>query len=214
MAPAIILGDVDLVAVPAGWVEAGDGPRLWVPAFAVGRYPVTNADYAPYLAASGVPAPPWWTHPDFADPEQPVVGVAWHEALAYCRWLSETDGRPYTLPTEAQWERAARGGVPGRFPWGDAHPGTGRPDRPPRVTEGKPNALGLYALSGVCHEWCLDGDDTRRASRGGAWRHQDPWTPIAGRSSLPPALRYSDYGFRVVTSAYPGADVDPAPGPR
>jgi formylglycine-generating enzyme required for sulfatase activity len=88
--------------------------------------------------------------------------------------------------------------VGGRFPWGDAHPGTGRPARPPRVTEGKPNALGLYALSGVCHEWCLDGDDTRRASRGGAWRHQDPWTPIAGRSSLPPGLRYSDYGFRVV----------------
>ena len=77
------------------------------------------------------------------------------------------------------------------------------------------NGLGLLGLSGVCHEWCLDWDDeayyarspalnprgpetgTRRVSRGGAWRHQDAWSPVAHRSSLPPALRYSDYGFRV-----------------
>jgi sulfatase modifying factor 1 len=199
MASAIILGDVDLVEVAAGWLEPEGGPRVWLEAFGIGRYPVTNGEYAPYLAASGAPPPPWWTHADFSEPEQPVVGVSWHEALAYCRWLSARDGRVYTLPTEAQWEHAARGGERARFPWGDAHPGTGRFARPPRVTEGKPSALGLYALSGVCHEWCLDGDDARRASRGGAWRHQDPWTPIAGRSSLSPALRYSDYGFRVVS---------------
>lgn len=201
MAPAIILGAVDLVEVPAGWLEGADGGRVWVAAFAIGRYPVSNADYAPYLDAVGSTPPPWWTHPHFRDPEQPVVGVSWHEALAFCRWRTAQDHRAYTLPTEAQWEHAARGGERTRFPWGDAHPGTARPDRPPRVTEGKPNGRGLYALSGVCHEWCLDGDDARRASRGGAWRHQDPWTPIAGRSSLPPGLRYSDYGFRVVTAA-------------
>jgi formylglycine-generating enzyme len=205
MAGAIILGDVELVEVPAGWLE-GDGGRVWVDGFAVGRYPVTNADYAPFLVASGTAPPPWWTDPDFAQAEQPVVGVTWREALDFCAWLTAATARRHTLPTEAQWERAARGGVAGaRFPWGDAHPGTGRPARPPRVTEGKPNALGLHALSGVCHEWCLDGDDTRRASRGGAWRHQDPWTPIAGRSSLPPDLRYSDYGFRVVANAVSGS---------
>ena len=198
MAGAIILGDVELVEVPAGWLER-DGGRVWVDAFAIGRHPVTTADYAPFLAASGATSPPWWTHPDFADPEQPVVGVSWHDAVAFCDWLTAATARRHTLPTEAQWEHAARGGGEAtRFPWGDAHPGTGRFDRPPRVTEGKANPLGLLALSGVCHEWCQDGDDTRRASRGGAWRHQDPWTPVAGRSSLPPALRYADYGFRVV----------------
>jgi formylglycine-generating enzyme len=210
MAPAIILGDVELVEVAAGWFETGEeaahgagrpGQRIWVDAFAIGRYPVTNAEYAPYLAASGAPLPPWWTHPDFADPEQPVVGVTWDEAMAFCVWLSTVEGRRHTLPTVVQWEKAARGGVEGaRFPWGDAHPGTGRFDRPPRVTEGKPNPIGLYGLSGICHEWCLDGDETRRASRGGAWRHQDPWSPLAHPSSLPPTLRYSDYGFRVVAA--------------
>ena len=51
-------------------------------------------------------------------------------------------------------------------------------------------------------------DGTRRVSRGGAWRHQDPWSPVAHRSSLPPALRYSDYGFRVVSPVSPGDDID------
>jgi sulfatase modifying factor 1 len=208
MAPAIILGGVELVEIPAGWFEMSgreghpaERPRqrVWIEAFAIGRYPVTNVEYKAFLAASGSAPPPWWTHPDFADPEQPVVGVSWDEALAFCAWMSAVDGRRHSLPTEAQWEKAARGGVEGaRFPWGDTHPGTGRFHRPPRVTEGKPNPIGLYALSGVCHEWCLDGDETRRASRGGAWRHQDPWSPVAHPSSLPPTLRYSDYGFRVV----------------
>jgi formylglycine-generating enzyme required for sulfatase activity len=77
------------------------------------------------------------------------------------------------------------------------------------------NPLGLTDLSGVCHEWCADwfGEDyyasgparnprgpsqgSRRVSRGGAWRHADPWSPVAHRSSLPPHLRYSDYGVRL-----------------
>jgi formylglycine-generating enzyme required for sulfatase activity len=205
MATAIILGGVELVNIAAGWLETVDAAeparRVWVEAFAIGRYPVTNAEYAPYLAASGAAPPPWWAHPDFDDPAQPVVGVSWDEALAFCAWGAVALGRALTLPTTAQWERAARGGLErARFPWGDAHPGTGRFSRPPRVTAGPANPLGLHALSGVCHEWCLDGDPTRRASRGGAWRHQDPWSPVGHPSSLPPGLRYSDYGFRVVAA--------------
>ena len=78
------------------------------------------------------------------------------------------------------------------------------------------NPLGLTDLSGVYHEWCADWYDDayylrspaanpcgpesgeRRVSRGGAWRHADPWSPVAHRSSLPPHLRYSDYGVRLV----------------
>jgi formylglycine-generating enzyme required for sulfatase activity len=77
------------------------------------------------------------------------------------------------------------------------------------------NPLGLHDLSGVCHEWCADWYDegyyaaspprnpggpatgSRRVSRGGAWRHADPWSAVAHRSSLPPQLRYSDYGVRL-----------------
>jgi formylglycine-generating enzyme required for sulfatase activity len=224
---------MELVPIPAGWFWMGrdDGGRgerprhrVWIDAFAIGRWPVTNQEYAPFLAATGAPPPPWWTDPRFSHPQQPVVGVSWFDAVTYCGWLSSV-GRPcYRLPTEAEWERAARAGLDDqRFPWGPARPGLAPSDRPPLVGETPVNPLGIGALSGVCHEWCADWEDegyyaispqrnprgpeagTRRISRGGSWRHRDPWSPVAHRSSLPPALRYSDYSFRVAADP-------PAPG--
>ena len=215
-----------MVTIPAGpfWMgwdagHRGERPRHRVSTgrFAIGRAPVLNREYARFLAAAGVAPPPWWSDPRFDHPDQPVVGVSWPEAVACCDWLTQETGRAHRLPTEAEWEKAARGGLDGaRFPWGDARPAQSSFDRPPPATETPANPLGLLALSGVCHEWCLDWEDegyyarsperdpagppdgTRKVSRGGAWRHRDPWSPVAHRSSLPPHLRYSDYGFRVV----------------
>lgn len=223
---------MEFVEIPAGWFwmgwedgAAGERPRhrVWVDGFTVAVHPVTNAEYADYLAAAGAPAPPFWTDSRFRDPAQPVVGVNWSDAARFCEWFSRTLDRPHRLPTEAEWEKAARGGLDGaRYPWGDqppeaVFPGVTLPlPGPPRVGAGPRNAFGLTDLSGCVHEWCLDWHDdgyyarapernpagppegTRRASRGGAWRHQIPWSPVAHRSSLPPHLRYSDYGFRVV----------------
>jgi formylglycine-generating enzyme required for sulfatase activity len=206
-----------------GWDEGlpGERPRhrVRLDCFAIARAPVTNAEYRSFLDATDTPAPPWWADPRFSAPDQPVVGVSWFEAVAYCDWLTVESGQPHRLPTEAEWERAARGGrEAARYPWGDDRPATTRFDRPPIAMATPANPLGLHALSGVCHEWCLDWDSeryyaespaenppgpaagTRKVSRGGAWRHQDPWSPVFHRSSLPPHLRYSDYGFRVVVS--------------
>jgi formylglycine-generating enzyme required for sulfatase activity len=214
------------VSIPGGWFwmgwdegRPGERPRhrVFVDAFAIARWPVTNAEYARYLDATGAAPPPWWRDPRFAGPGQPVVGIDWSDAAAYCAWLSRDGGARYRLPSEAEWEKAARGGLDGaRYPWGDERPPVRSFDRPPPVRDTPENPLGLCALSGVCHEWCLDWDGdgyyatsparnprgpaegTRRTSRGGAWRHHDPWSAVAHRSSLPPHLRYSDYGFRVV----------------
>jgi formylglycine-generating enzyme required for sulfatase activity len=214
---------VEFVEVPAGpfWMGwdaglPGERPRhrVWVDLFWIATTPVTRAEYADYLAATGGTPPPFWADPRFDDPRQPVVGVSWSDAVAYCAWR----GAHSRLPTEAEWEKAARGGLDGaRYPWGD-EPRPERFDRPALAGSTPPNPLGLTDLSGVCHEWCLDWDaddyyarspernpqgppsGTRRVSRGGAWRHADPWSPVAHRSSLPPHLRYSDYGFRLVRS--------------
>lgn len=218
---------MDFAAIPAGgfwmgWESGlpGERPRhrVWLPDFAIARRPVTNADYDAFVAATGGVPPPFRSDPRFADLTQPVVGVSWDDAVAFCAWL----GPGHRLPTEAEWEAAARGGLEdARYPWGDAPPESVELPLggPPRVGGGRVNGFGLTDLSGCVHEWCLDwhADDyyaasperspagpptgTRRASRGGAWRHQNPWSPVAHRSSLPPGLRYSDYGFRVAREA-------------
>ena len=175
--------------------------RVDLDPFALGTCQVTNAEYASFVDATAHPPPPFWNQPAFADPLQPVVGVSWFDAVAYCTWL----GPRFRLPTEAEWECAARSGIEGAlYPWGNdpRHGYATRPmTAPARVGQSPPNAYGLHDMCENVHEWCSDWYDdaqTRRASRGGSWRHQIRITRCAARSSLPPHLQYADYGFRVV----------------
>jgi len=196
--------------------------RVWIDAFQLAARQVTNAEYTKFLHATASLPPPLWDDPNFNQPRQPVVGVSWHEAQRYCEWLATNLERPYRLPTEAEWERAARGGTEGAlFPWGSAPPAslpnyairwqTG----PEPVGQSDPNAFGLFDICANVHEWCSDWYDPgyyavspernprgpesgqRRASRGGSWRHQIKVSRCSARSSIPPQFQYADYGFRV-----------------
>lgn len=226
------------IDIPAGWFSMGsdagqsvEGPvhRVWVDAFAMAATQVTVAEYARFLEATGNAAPPNWGDPNFSTPQQPVVAVSWFEAAAYCAWLSSRTGARYRLPTEAEWERAARGGVEGMlFPWGDDPPAS-RPgyatrwkSGPEPVGQSEPNGYGLFEMCENVHEWCSDWyaadyyavspdrnpqgpeEGERKASRGGSWRHQIKIARCSARSSIPPEFRYADYGFRVACEA--GAD--------
>jgi formylglycine-generating enzyme required for sulfatase activity len=177
-----------------------------VAAFRLALTPVTNAAYRRFVSMGLAPAPPWLSDPDFAAPDQPVVGITWFEAAAYAEWLSERLRERWRLPSEAEWERAARGGLE-RAPtaWGDALPPGEIPEGPLtgpwRVGRGTPNGFGLLDIGTIVHEWCLDpypGEPPRRASRGGSWRHRVRWSSPSARSSLLPGLRYADYGFRLL----------------
>ena len=97
--------------------------RVWVDAFRLASRAVTNAGYAAFVRATGNPPAPFSGNPDFNHPEQPVVAVSWFDAVRYCEWLSLSTGQRYRLPTEAEWERASRGGVENQlYPWGDNPP--------------------------------------------------------------------------------------------
>jgi len=99
--------------------------RISLPAYEMGKYPVTNVEYRAFVRDTGHRAPPYWEGDTYADGlgDHPVVSVTWHEAGAYCAWLRERTGRPYRLPTEAQWEKAARGSDGRTYPWGDEFDG-------------------------------------------------------------------------------------------
>jgi formylglycine-generating enzyme len=99
--------------------------RVWVDAFELAAYQVTNAEYGSFLTATNGVPPPYWNDANFNDPKMPVAAVSWHEAASYCEWLSSVTGKHYRLPSEAEWERAARGDAEGLlYPWGDAPPET------------------------------------------------------------------------------------------
>lgn len=196
--------------------------QVWVDGFELAVYPVTRAEYGAFLDDRRHEPPREWSRAEFSAPDLPVVGVSWWDAVAYCAWRTAQTGRSVRLPTEAEWERAARGGCEGqRYPWGDATPawlpnaGRGPLAAPWPVTLGEANAYGLFGIGANIHEWCADwhaadyygaspeenpsGPDSgsRRASRGGAWRHALTLSRTAARSKLDPTFRYTDYGFRI-----------------
>jgi len=192
-----------------------------VDAFECAVYPVTQVQYAEFLNATGHESPREWPG-SITTPDLPVTGVSWVDAQAFCRWHTEA-GHPMRLPTEAEWEFAARGGrVGAQYSWGDAIPawvpngGRGSLAGPWPVTLGEPNGYGLYGIGANIHEWCADwyaadyysqspahnppgpASGLRKASRGGAWRHAITVSRCAQRSRIDPSFRYTDYGFRVV----------------
>ncbi|MEO5374256.1 MAG: formylglycine-generating enzyme family protein [Alphaproteobacteria bacterium] len=96
--------------------------RVRVPGFLLGETPVTNRQYGQFLSTTKREKPYRWGEDRFSDPEQPVVGVRWTDAVAFCAWLSEGSRFVFSLPSEAQWEYAARGTDGRDYPWGNAPP--------------------------------------------------------------------------------------------
>lgn len=225
----------DLVRIPAGTFPMGSEHHrpderplheVSVGAFLAAVTPVSNAEYAAFVRESGVERPPFAAEDRFCHPDQPVIGISWHDAVAYCEWLSEGAGMRFRLPTEAEREWAALGGRCGAdWPWEglmEAHPryaelaGLNRPHVP---TDMCANGYGLRCMAENVHEWCSDwyakgyygespaampggpAEGRRRVARGGSWRHSTKFTRITARASLDPGFRYNDFGFRVYAEA-------------
>lgn len=214
-----------------------------LPAYRTGKYPVTNGQFRYFIAVGGYDKkvywtkagwqtrqnegwtePRFWDDDDFNVANQPVVGVSWYEAVAYCNWLKAETGRPFRLPSEAMWEKGARGTDGRLYPWGN----TWNPDNlnAAETNINRPSAVGIfpegrspydvYDVCGNVWEWCSTvwggypieawprpyaaelEDIGRRSRRGGAFRsdvHQD--TRAAIRLNDPPNYRNHNIGFRV-----------------
>jgi hypothetical protein len=194
--------------------------------FEIGARPVSNADYRKFRSAHESPG-------DNAD-AAPVTGVSWDDARAYCDWLSSQTGQNIVLPTEAMWERAARGGLEQKkYPWGD--------EPMPDGTE-RANPYGVYAISYMRWEWTADwykgtyygeppatdpqGPDggVYRVLRGGGYRNDPASATVYTRGSARPETKSERVTFRVarrlggpppplVTSASPPPPRRSAPAP-
>jgi len=216
-----------MVLIPAGEFQMGSNDyddekpvhTVYLDAFYMDAYEVTNAQYKKFMDATGHRAPEYWNDPKYNAPNQPVGGVSWYDAKAYADWAGER------LPTEAEWEKAARGGLVGKkYPWGDTlthdeanYFGTGGKDMweyASPVGSFAPNGYGLYDMVGNVWEWCADwygsayyamspgrnprgpSSGSSRVLRGGSWSVVGSSRRVATRDSSDPTYTSSAVGFR------------------
>ena len=207
--------DATMVRIPAGEFRMGT-PALkdtrapmypiYVDAFYMDTHEVTLAQYEEFLKRTGHRPLPEETYADAPAPNYPVVNVTWDDAVAYAKWAGKR------LPTEAEWEKAARGGFVGqKYPWGNAPPdGTqanlkGEADEHAKtapVGRYLPNEYGLYDVLGNVWEWCADTTEPqKRVLRGNSWREQPRIAWLTERYLIPypkPHLVGGNVGFRCV----------------
>lgn len=219
------LPEIDWLEIPAGECIYQDGERLSLPSFKISRYPVTNAQFQAFVqAAEGYADPRWWqglNQPKTAqqsrwqESNRPVERVDWYEALAFCRWLSAKTGLTISLPTEQQWEKAARGTEGRKYPWGtkfksvycNARQGLGETSAVGIYPQGQA-PFGAMDMAGNVWDWCLnkfyqpnkivpDLSGDYRVVRGGSWNLSAEGLRCAVRHWNHPTYRVNDLGFRV-----------------
>jgi len=193
----------EMVLIPAGDFLMGSDPSvdknaqedeqpqhtLSLPDYHLAKTPVTNAQYAAFVQATGHSQPEGWEHgkPPSGKEDHPVVYVFWHDAVVYCRWLSEVTGRPYRLPSEAEWEKGARGTDGRIYPWGNQWDakrcntrGSGRGTTPVGAYPEGASPYELLDMAGNVWEWTrsLWGEDWEEPS------FKYPYDPDDGREGL------------------------------
>ncbi len=229
----------EMVRIPAGRFRMGDIQggggsnekpvhRVSVSEFAMGRYEVTFAEYDKFAQATGREKP---DDEGWGRGNRPVINVSWNDAVAYAEWLSQQTGKEYRLPTEAEWEYAARAGTKTKYWWGNKIgnnrancDGCGsRWDEKQTAPVGSfaANPFGIYDTVGNVWEWVVDpwhsnyknapndgqswetgGDNSSRVLRGGSWKDGQRYLRTAYRGDLAPDYRYDHFGFRVVRAAW------------
>jgi formylglycine-generating enzyme required for sulfatase activity/class 3 adenylate cyclase len=219
-----------MVSIPGGAFSMGsdDDPsekpihRVAVKPFSIGKFPVTVGEWNACVAAKSCSYEPT------GDDDAPVTNLSWTDTQQYVDWLSKITQKPFRLPTEAEWEYAARGGTRSKFWWGDQPQaamanckGCNEPyetSRPLKVGSFKPNPFGLYDMGGNIHQWVtdcwhenyqgapLDGsawvenDCLSHVLRSGSWKNDPSYVRSSNRDHYDATVRYPTHGLRVAYS--------------
>ncbi len=203
--------------------------KVFVDEFEIGKYPVTNFEYQAFVQDTGHQPPRHWEGDQYPEGlgDHPVVNVSWHDAVAYCEWLSEKTGHPYRLPTEAEWEKAARGADGRQFPWGDewdesrCNTAEGGPGTTTPVGQYSPDGDSPYKvadMAGNVWEWCADWFEfypgssfpnkdhgvAFRMLRSGSWHLKRVYARCTARLRDYPDNRNDVVGFRCARGSSSG----------
>jgi formylglycine-generating enzyme required for sulfatase activity len=213
------------------WVQ-NEAPQhtLELSEYSIGRHPITNREYQAFVLDANYNPPRGWDGDRFPTEKSghPVASVSWNDATAYCKWLSEETNKPYRLPTEAEWEKAARGEEGLIYPWGDtfdsknANTYEAKLDGTSEVGQFSPQGdspFGCADMAGNVWEWTNSlfksypyrADDGRedmhsneaRVLRGGSFVNHHRYAHCASRHVV---FNY-DVGFRVCVSPIPKSEI-------
>ncbi len=175
--------------------------------FFISKCEITNEQYQKFLLAdTSRGKPDYWYDERFNAPYQPVVGISWYDADAYSAWLNRETKKNYSLPTEAQWEKAARGDDKRPYPWGDAEPTKdmanfsdpyGQPMPVGHCPAGRNPKYDTMDMAGNVAEWCGDLKNGT-VVRGGSWKDKAIFLRCASRIKLAPNVKKETVGFRLV----------------
>lgn len=195
-------------------VPAWEQPRSQVtlPAYRIGAYPVTNDQYREYIRQTGKPVSQetnWGGSqvPPSGMLSAPVTGITWYEAMDYCKWLSAQTNRKYTLPNEAQWERAARGTQGQLYPWGDIWPAS--------MPLPRQAPSGCFEMVGGVREWTISlwGDNPWEAGYPYPWQNDGRNDPNANPLTLRVFRGGPGQGANDMTCTARGGFAPDKPGP-
>ena len=226
--PAI--SEPEMVTIPAGTFAMGsnDDPsekpihQVKIKSFAIGKYPITVREWNQCVAAKAC------TYSATGKDDAPVTNVSWNDTKQFTEWLSRVTQKQYRLPSEAEWEYAARGGTQTKYWWGD-QPAAGMANckgcnepydaaQPAKVGSFKPNPFGLYDMGGGVGQWVadcwhktyqaapidgsswLDAECSARVIRSGSWKNDLSYARPASRDNYDTNVRYPTHGFRVARS--------------
>ena len=217
----------EMVTIPGGTFAMGsdDDPsekpihRVTIESFAISKFPITVREWNACVAAKSC------TYVPTGKDDAPVTNLNWTDTQQFVEWLSKVTQKPFRLPSEAEWEYAARGGSKTKFWWGDQLQadmanckGCNAPydaSQPLKVGSFKPNSFGLYDMGGNIHQWVadcwhknyqgapsdgsawIDNDCLSRVIRSGSWKNDPSYVRPSSRDHYDTGVRYPTHGLRV-----------------